>query len=540
MDLDLRARPGRSGRRWPRPAAGLLLAAALSFMALAWVGGNPPGMSVDEPAHYRKAVGLAHLDVIGEPAGYLKVPANTPSMLAWLNRTSRAVTVPPGVQGCHAFRLPVGGRCPRLPPSVVDRPLRADQEVTYVGTYPPFVYALPAVPMRVAEAFGGDTEALLMVGRVALALLCLALVIGAGYLLGDDGRGVGSTRLAGVNDLAHLAGLARLAGLALAVSPMVVFLMAELAASGPEVAASISLLAAAFALTSGAGPARPAVAWTALAASAVVLAGTRSVGPVWLAVLAAIVVVLRGPRLVLAVVRAHRRAAKVTAALAAAATAATVVWRVVVEPKPPLDASTVASGIWPGLRQVPAVLAHAVGSFGWFDVDLPWPLYAVWGALVGGLVVLALVVGSTGERRALAGLLVLEVVGAVAFYAAVIRPTSVAFKMQGRYVLPLLVALPLVAGEIVGGHSDRVASVLRSRASQVLAGGIGAAATVHALAWVANARYYQHSAVFGREYPARWDPWGGWLVWGVVAGCGVALAWLAVVSASRVERVADP
>jgi hypothetical protein len=251
------------------------------------------------------------------------------------------------------------------------------------------------------------------------------------------------------------------------------------------------------------------------------------------------VILLRGRRLVVAVARAHRRAAKVTALLAAAGTAATVVWRVVVEPKPPLDASTVVSGIWPGLRQVPNVLAHGVGSFGWFDVDLPWPLYAVWGLLVAGLVALTFVVGSSRERRVLAGLLVLEVVGAVAFYAAVIRPTSVDFKMQGRYVLPLLVALPVVAGEILGAHPDRVASILRGRASHALAAGIGAAVTVHGLAWVANARYYEHSAIFGREYPARWDPWGGWLLWGALAGCGVVLGWLAVLSARRAERVAD-
>ncbi|HEX2273753.1 MAG TPA: DUF2142 domain-containing protein, partial [Acidimicrobiales bacterium] len=484
-----------------------------------------------EPAHYRKAVGFGHLDVLGEPAGYVRAPANTPSMLAWLNRTSRAVTVPPDLHGCHAFRVPLGGRCPRLPPSVVDRPLSADQEVTYVGTYPPFVYAVPSVPMRVAEAVGARTEVVLIVGRGAVAVLCLALVVAAGFLLAGDGRG-----------------LATLVGLALALSPMVLFLMAELAASGPEVAACLCLLAAALSLTRGpdgddggrtARVTPPAVAWVALAAGAVVLTTSRSVGPVWLVVLLGVVVLLRGRRLVVTVARAHRRATKVTAVLAAGGAAATVAWRVVVEPKPPLRASTVVSGIWPGLRQVPDVLAHGVGSFGWFDVDLPWPLYAVWAVLVVGLVLLALLVGSTRERRVLAGLLALEVVGAVVFYAAVIRPTSVDFKMQGRYVLPLLVTLPLVAGEIVGGRPERVRAVLRSGTSRVFAVAMAVAAAVHGLAWAANARYYQRSAVFGREYPARWEPWGGWPLWGVVAGCAVVLAWLGVLSDQRAERPVD-
>ena len=527
MDLELRTAAGPSPRRWGTGAGGWLLGAAVSVMVLAWVGGTPPGMSVDEPAHYYKAVGVSHLDLRGEPAGYLAVPANTPSMLAWLNRTSRAVTVPPQLHGCHPFRLPLDGRCPRLPPGVVDRPLRPDQEVTYVATYPPFVYAVPAVPMRVVEALGGKTEAVLMAGRAAVAILCLSLVLAAGYLLGAGRRAP-----------------AGWAGLALALSPMVLFLMAELATSGPEVAGSVCLVAAALSLTrhptaddgdGGARPVRPGVAWAALGAGALVLTASRSVGPVWLAVLLAAVVALRGVGPALDAVRRHRRAAAVTTTVAATGVAAAVLWRVFVEPKAPLRASTVLEGLGPGFRQVPNVLAHGVGSFGWFDVDMPWPLYAVWAVLVVGLVGLALTVGSDRERRVLAGLVVLEVVGAVVFYAAVIRPTSPDFKMQGRYVLPLLVALPLLAGEIVGGRPQRAQSVLRGRASSLFGAGVAAAAAVHGLAWLANARYHQRSATFAREYPARWEPWGGWPVWGAVAACAVVLAWLSVASALRLS-----
>lgn len=523
MDLDLRAPPDRAGasRRWARPPRGWLLGAAAVLMVAAWVGGNPPGMSVDEPAHYRKAVGISHLDVRGEPAGYEYVPANTASMRAWLNRTSRAVTVPSELQGCHAFRLPLRGRCPRIPAGVVDRPLRPDQEVTYVGTYPPFVYLVPAGPMRVAEALGGDAGVVLSVGRAAMAALCLALLIAAGFLL-TNGRG----------------GRAALVGLVLCLSPMVLFLVGELAASGPEVAASVCLMAAALALTRDDGPALPAAVWAALAASALVLTTSRSVGPVWLVVLLAVVVALRGPRVALEVARSHRRAAAMTAAVSAVGVVATVVWRVIVEPKPAVRVSDVVGGLWPGLRQVPSVLAQGIGSFGWFDVDMPWPLYAVWAVLVVALVGLALTVGSARERGVLVALVALEVVGTVVFFAVVIRPTSPDFKMQGRYVLPLLVALPLVAGEVLGGHPRRVASVLRDRVSTVFPVATVAAVAVHGLAWVANARYYQDGAVFRREYPARWEPWGGWPLWALVAAGAVALAWLALVAGGRTERVA--
>ena len=523
MDLELRAEVARSRRRWGRWAAGWLLGAAVGLMVGAWVGGNPPGMAVDEPAHYRKAVGASHLDLLGEPARYVYVPANTPSMRAWLNRTARAVTVPLPLHGCDPFRLPLNGRCPHDPSSVVDRPLRLDQEVTYVGTYPPFVYAVPSVPMRVTEALGGKAEAVLMTGRAAVAILGVLLVLAAGYLLGGGGRAAVAW-----------------AGLAVAVSPMVLFLMAELATSGPEVAASVCLVAAALSLTRPPptdegerlrATVRSRMAWVALGASALVLTTSRSVGPVWLVVLLAVVVALRGLGPVVDAVRTNRRAAAATAAVAAVGVTATVLWRVFVEPKPPVRASTVLGGLWPGLRQVPNVLAHGVGSFGWFDVAMPWPLYAVWAVLVVGLVGLALAVGSSRERRVLAGLVVLEVVGAVVFYAAVIRPTSSDFKMQGRYVLPLLVALPLVAAEVLGGRPQRVATLLRGRAPAAFGAAIAVAAAVHGLAWAANARYYQRSAVFAEEYPARWEPWGGWPVWAVVVVCAVVLAWLAALPA---------
>ena len=529
MDPQTQARAGRGRRRWARLSGGWLLGVAVCLMVLAWVGGNPPGMSVDEPAHYRKAVGLAHLDVMGERAAYLRAPDNSPSKLAWINRTSRAVRVPPKLHGCDPFRLPLGGRCPWDPTTVLDRRLPVGTELTYVGTYPPYVYVLPSSAMRLVEALGGETEAVLITGRAAVAVLCLALVIAAGFLLrgpqnrGPQNRGPQHT-------------LTGLLGLTLALSPMVLFLAGELAASGPEVAASICVLAAGLCLTRLANGRSPTTCWVALAAGGLVLSISRSLGPLWLLALLALVVVLRGPRPVLALARAHRRAAAATTAVVGSGIVATALWTIIVEPHAEVRPSTVIGGVGPGLRQLPEVARHAVGSFGWFDVDLPWPLYALWGVLVVGMVALALVVGSRRERTAVVALAALEVVGAVVVYAAVIRPTSPDFRMQGRYVLPLLVALPLVAGEVVHGNVGRVASLLRGRASVLLGGAMAAAVAVHGVAWAVNARHYVVDAKFNEEYPAGWEPIGGWAVWAVLVAAAVVVGWLGLASARGAGR----
>ena len=488
-------------------------------MVLAWVGGNPPGMSVDEPAHYRKAVGVAHLDIMGAPAGYRRVPANSPSMLKWINRTSRAVRVPPKLHGCDPFRLPLRGRCPWDPTTVYDRPLPAGTEVTYVGTYPPYVYVLPSSAMRLAEALGGETEAVLMAGRAAVAALCLALVIAAGFLLRRR------------HDP-----LTGWLGLTLALSPMVLFLAAELAASGPEVAASICVLAAGLRLTRPADGSSPETGWVALAAGGLVLSTSRTLGPLWLFALLGLLTVLRGPAAVLAPVWAHRRAAAATAAVVGCGIAATAFWTIAVEPHADVRQATVVGGIGPGLRQLPAVGSHAIGSFGWFDVDLPWPLHALWAVLVVALVALALAVGSRRERTVVGLLVGLVVVGAVVVYAAVIRPTSADFRMQGRYVLPLFVALPIVAGEVVSANAGRVASLLRGRASELVGAAMATAVAVHGVAWVVNARHYVVNAKFNKEYPAGWEPVGGWAAWGAIVAAAVVLAWVGLVVTRRSGR----
>ena len=64
--------------------------------------------------------------------------------------------------------------------------------------------------------------------------------------------------------------------------------------------------------------------------------------------------------------------------------------------------------------------------------------------------------GDRRERLVLAGVLVLVLAFPVLFWAWVDRFTG--FTLRGREVLPIILLIPLVAGEIMSGHWARSAS----------------------------------------------------------------------------------
>ena len=137
---------------------------------------------------------------------------------------------------------------------------------TYTGTYAP-TYIVPG-----SGDAPGTPAAALRAGPSSSVLTCLALLIAAIALTG---------------------GGVALAGMAVALTPMVVYCAAILNASGPEIAGALCFIAAGFRLQRpGAGP----WAWAALAAGGAALTLSRSLGPVLLVVLGAMLLLLGGAR----------------------------------------------------------------------------------------------------------------------------------------------------------------------------------------------------------------------------------------------------
>ncbi|MBJ7608963.1 MAG: DUF2142 domain-containing protein [Candidatus Dormibacteraeota bacterium] len=478
---------------WRRPAlAPLLLVIAYMVFGIAWVFTNPPGFAPDEPEHYVKAIGIAHGEVRGDPAPYTQLPIVNSQMLQWLNLSTRLVRVPAGMGACLYFRLPIDGRCPegRPPPTPARQP-------TYVASYPPFMYVGAAAATRL----GNTTTTALLLGRLATLLQSVALVGAAAALLGA-GRG----------------GVLSLVGLVASVTPTSVFIFSELSASGLEIAGGICFAAALIRLTGDDPP--PRWLWPLLLLSAVVLALSRTFGPVWVGFDVCWAVGLLGLRATRLRLRAHRGWASATGAILVVAIAANVAWQMAVAPHPPLTLAALRSGAGSVFGGVATLGRQLIGVFGWIDVPLPWPAYLPWALMLALLLLGAFLVAGRRQRWVLLG--VCAGIGVLTLgVAVVIAAAAPGFQMQTRYVLPAAVALPLLAGELLRLHRAAIDGRLLAVA---VPAAVLVAAAVQAWGLEVNAQYYRHNVNGYVSYitPPGWRPPLGWYPWIALSGLGCA------------------
>jgi len=181
--------------------------------------------------------------------------------------------------------------------------------------------------------------------------------------------------------------------------------------------------------------------------------------------------------------------------------------------------SPIRQSLHQGLSQLVPVLGESVGPFGSLSVPLPSGAYWTWWLFVGAIIFGALCVGSHRDRWLVAAVVVLASMFPVVFFAWVYRFTG--FGLQGRYVLPVMVLIPLLAGEIIHRRvqrhpSPRLRKVLPAAAAALVAG-------FRAYAWWFNA-----AAVAGAPSTipfwahARWSPPLGWWPWITITALGTA------------------
>lgn len=500
--------PGRAGPGAPTVAGGSRRATArlrqtpvffiafLLLMGIAWVVANPPGYAPDEPAHYTKAIAVGRGQWVGRPGAYPVGPGFGPLQLQWINKATRTVDMPPKMApynfACSVFNPRSTASClDALPPNETRTPF-----LTYVGSYEPFVYLPPGLLMTLSE----DADTALLLGRAVIAVISLGLLATAARVL-----------------VVREAGVRSLVGLVVATTPMVIFLTAELAPVGTEIAAATCFTAVVLRLARH--EMAPRWVWVVAGVSGAILAVSRSLGPFFVVALVGLFTMAAGPRGALRTLRRGGGWALAAGTSVAVGVAANAAWGVAVQPHPSPSIRSVLSLVSPSAKEVPEVLRQTIGSFGWQDVNMPRVAYLAWAALLGALVALAFIVGRQRQRLLLAATITGCFVGTVALAAAVIHQTN--FPMYGRYVLPMWVTVPLVAGEIVVLNSHGVAS--RALASLTVVGAVVAAA-VHATAWYVNGRRYAVSDFGPVLWPgdSAWQPLGGWLPWFVVTGLAVA------------------
>ena len=479
---------------------------------LAWAVGNSPGSSPDEPAHLTKALGVATGQWYGQEADYSVTPEFGPQQLPWINSVTRSFEVPRRstfgtIATCNAFR-------PDEPSTCIEQGLARREgggtsvEKTHVGSYQPAAY----VPLGLAARAGGTTEGAVRAGRLAVAGVSLLLL----------GLAAASLWSAAWRSWSTL-------GLLVAVSPMVVFLGSSLSPNGMEIAGGVAMGAGAIAIGRHAEPRR--VAWLALGAGGTVMALARSTGPVWATCLLLLVVALAGIRGTVIRLRAGGRWSIGALAALIIGCAATLVWDLAFMPAPPR--SPQPGRLFDAVASLPEMLRQAIGVFGWLDTAMPALAYTAWRVMLIALIGLALLLGTRRERLVLVGATIAVLGATIGLALLAVYPTG--FGSQARYTLPLAVAVPLLAGEIVARRRHRLAGMLPQRLPAVFA---VTAAAVHLLGWYANGR--RHGV--GIDGPlmfigrGEWSPPGGWAVWAVVALVGPLLLAASSMGARRAGR----
>jgi hypothetical protein len=396
------------------------------------------------------------------------------------------VTVPFWVQSasvlanCIAFKPAVSASCqPEV--STKTFPILT---ATSLSHYPPLYYALVGLPSLVLAGAPGIYAMRFAGAIVNGALLALGLFLLARY---HPRRST-------------------LVGAMVALAPMVLFMTSVVNASGLETAAGFAVWCAGLCVIEQARVQRSLAVWAAVALVILILA--RPLSPLYAGIMVVVLGFFAGWRTSRDLLRdAYVRAVAWTGAVAVAV--AGVSLAVLGSPpllgypeRPRLD---LLSGVHLTLGNTGARLLQTIGDFGWLDTPAPRLTRVVWLVAVGCLVVVGLAT-SARCRRALPLLAVAIVALPVLFESPRLNTNGLVW--QGRYWLPLIVGVPLLAST-----AWRARPRLRGRRLYLTLVGVvvtGVALTVGQLAAFLRALHRYRTGLGAGPHPGpRWSPPGG-------------------------------
>lgn len=477
-----------------------LIVIAFGLLLAAWVFSTPPLNAPDEQAHYYHAIGLSEGTLLGPKE---TAQASSPLVRAQLAHSSRGIELPgtlapPKATCVNGHPVPLKGSC-----LVLD----------YNASYTPIPYVAPAI----AVSFSSHFETAFWLARVGSALVWLGFLALAAALL--------------------WAGTAwSVLGLIVAITPMSLFVGSIVNEAGFPFAAQLAFAAGVWRITRSPRDS-PVWVWLATAGSGAALAVSYQIG--WLAMLAtcltAIALVRRSA--FLALVSERRRELGLTVAVLLAATAVFFAYAIDAQ----LLYSTFSlhpfgTALREGVDTLRITMYGIVAMFQLLNVTLPGDgYYWTWWGLILALIVGALLLGDWRERGFMALVTVVALAFVVLFYAWVYRNTG--FGLQARQVMPVLVLVPLLAGELVFRHRDRIPTVLWGLPFGV----ITVCACFQVFAWGVNARTSagEPNAFWFFRHP-YWSPPGGWVPWGIAAALGaVTLVVFCVVDAFSTRATGD-
>jgi hypothetical protein len=464
-------------RTWRSFALFVWAFVAVGAALVAWSLATPLMAAPDEPAQVVQAAAIVR-GQFDEPVtvhaatGELAV-VNVPQ---W---ASAGLSEP----GCYAFNSKVAASCaPKLSSKT-----ETVQATTQFSNYPPLYYFMVGLP-TLALAGSQAVYAMRILGDIVNAGL---IALGLFLLIRYHPR-----RLTNV-------------GAMIALSPMVFFVLAVVNSSGLEIAAAFATWSGGLCVVEWRPVPKPLAIWTTI--SLVLLILSRPISPVNAAVIIVVLMVLVGWRRVRDSLR-DRTILLMSSLTLASIIAVGVLLLVVGAPHllgyPEKPALSLADSIWLTLRQTGTRLGECIGKFGWLDTPVPLFVTVVWGAACGAVIAVGLALSSRC-RRALPLLAVLILLIPIVFESP--RIDSVGLFWQGRYWLPVVIGLPLVASALHGAHrSSWLTSPLRSVAVLVgLACGGALLIVAQVVAFLTALHRYETGLGAPSGTPIRWSPPGG-------------------------------
>jgi hypothetical protein len=404
---------------------GALVFIGAFILQSAWVLATPPFRGMDEFDHVYRASGVAHgqwrLTERAENARGLEV-----AVPAHIVQAASAQ--------CDALHYTDPGNC---------HPIQdlGDGLVTVgtaAGGYNPLYYAVIGYPTKQLEGANADLGM-----RWLSAVLCATGISVAAVAL----------RVAGAGNWARL-------GLLVSLTPMFVYSSIVAAPNGAEMVAGLCLWSTLLALLRADASERVRLACFVVAtASASILAILRTLGPLWLAMILGSVIIFAGLRHAARVLQSLPWRWVCAGGLVVAGANAIALWWTVsaglTEPSTDLEDVTRDTNPDPTnwFARVVVWTVQLVGTFPYRDQPAPSGVYGLYFAVTVALLALAVKRGTQRERALLASLCVVTILMPVGLTLLTSETQGVIW--QGRYQLPFVVGIPILAGMVADGRDTR-------------------------------------------------------------------------------------
>jgi hypothetical protein len=465
----------RASMGFSRGLVSYLVALLAIGMALtAWSLATPLGAAPDESHHIAQAAAIVRgqFDAPEVPGGVGQISiVNVPE---WVYQAR--------FLDCYVFHPTVSAGCA---PSE-GHSTKTVAEVTQFSHYPPIYYLIVGAPSLVFTGSRGLYAMRLAGDLLNAGLIALGLVLLGRY---------------------HPRRFPLLGALA-ALSPMVLFVTSVVNDSGMETAAAFAAWCAGLCLI-GRTEIPKGLTW-GVAVSFVMLILSRPISPINAGIIAMVLAVLAGWHRTGLILRAPSFRPAAFAIVGGLATAGVFLLiggipsLLGIPEKHPLS---FAGRIWVTLQLTGPRLRDTVGRFGWLDTPVTLFVVSIWATVVSALCVFAVAV-SARCRRALP-LLALSIV-ALPLLLESQRINQIGPYWQGRYWLPLVMGVPLVASSLKAPARHRHGRTLPL--SLQLVGLIvvdGALIVAQVAAFLTALHRYQTGLGAAPGTPVQWVPPGG-------------------------------